>query len=427
MPYIPLAPLLTTLGVLLSLALMVERIMTIASWLIDRLSIVKASTEWDGAKQKTEELRQAERAKQEQDLLSAAVVTGAPPDPREIPPHPDPKIAQAESRFDVVEVIPPNAVKVTKEFWIQLFGGLVAVVGCYYMKFSIWPLVLAAQGVQPQASPEFWEYVLSGVIIGAGSKPVNFLMNFLITRKITVTREEVKATAPESQAVLAPPHPQTAIVAYPADHALAIKSIEEIVGFTYDGGDRPRRLEHTHLRSKSQPINLIVYHHTAMHSDSPFEELIKEFDRKGWLTGYHSVIMKDGTIRTLCRWDRFGNHVQGYNSRSLGVALHGNFETDPKVPFANVNGTLGITHPSAAQLDAAARIVALWTWMYGVPVNFTKSIVPHYKLAVKACPGSNFPHKTFHQRVKDYTEQWNKDMAFEKALKRFMSQPMLIA
>ncbi len=424
MPYIPLAPLLTTLGVLLSLALMVERMMTIASWLIDRLSLVKASTEWDGAKQKTEELSQAVRAKQEQDLLGAAAVSGARQDPREIPPNPDSEIARPESRFDVVDIVPPSAVKVTKEFWIQLFGGLVAVAGCYYMKFSIWPLVLSAQGVQPQASPEFWEFVLSGVIIGAGSKPVNFLMNFLINRKITVTKEDVKASAPEPQAAAAPPPPPV-IVAHPADQTLAIKSIEEIAGFTYDGGDRPRRLEHTHLRT--QPINLIVYHHTAMHSESPFEELIKEFDRKGWLTGYHSVIMKDGTIRTLCRWDRFGNHVQGYNARSLGVALHGNFETNPKVPFANINGKLGITHPTSAQLDAAARIVALWTRMYGVPVNFTESILPHYKLAVKACPGSNFPHTTFHQRVKDYAELWSKDTAFDKALKRFMTQPMLIA
>lgn len=423
MPYIPLAPLLTTLGVMLSLALMVERMMTIASWLIDRLSIVKASTEWDGAKQKAEELRQAERAKQEQDLLGAAVVSAAPQDPREIPPNPTPNTAKPESRFDIIEVKPIDQGKVVKEFWIQLFGGLVAVVGCFYMKFSIWPLVIAAKGVQASAAPEFWEFLLTGIIIGAGSKPVNFLMKFLIDRKIVVTRAEVTASAQEKVAEVVKTLP--AIVSIAPARPLSIKSIEEIVGFTYDGGDRPRRLEHTHLRT--QPIDLIVYHHTAMHSESPFEELLKEFDRKGWLTGYHSVIMKDGTIRTLCRWDRFGNHAQGYNARSLGVALHGNFETDPKVPFANVNGKLGVTHPTAAQLDSAARITALWTQLYGVPVDSSKSILPHYKLAKKACPGSNFPHDTFHQRIKEYLAEWKKDPDFAEALARFKTQPMVKA
>ena len=433
MQTIPLAPLLAKLGVMLSLAVMVERALTIISWLINKLVIVKSSTKWEGLEQKQEELELAQRAKAEENLLNALPgnPASAASDPREIEPrNPD---AGPESRFDLKPISEPDQVKVLKEFWTQILGCLVAIVGCYYAKFSVWDFVTNwhPAGGGPAGEIAWWEAALTGIIIGAGSKPVHFLIDFLVTRKVVVTHEETKETAAQPpEAESASPLPAAADTAPPSPTSLP--SLEEIAGFIDDGGDRPERLEHTHLRTK--PIDLIIYHHTAMHAGSPFEEVIKAFERKGWLTGYHCVVMKDGSIRTQCRWDRIGNHAYGYNDRSLGVALHGNFETNPKVPGGNSNGAFGMPQPTPAQLEAAARIIALWALLYEVDMRFPqkgepdfgKGIMPHGPLANKPCPGGNFPHEALQQRITDYAARWKNDADFQAALVKFKSLPMVM-
>jgi N-acetyl-anhydromuramyl-L-alanine amidase AmpD len=303
------------------------------------------------------------------------------------------------------------------------------------MKFSIWVFVTwAAKGSFEAIAANRLEYIFTGIIIGAGSKPVYFLMNFLVNRKFVKEKEKLQ---PETLAVEPAASSEIAgarngkLVPLPAAAPPPHKTIEELVGFVYDGGDRPQRLESTHFFQK--PINLIVYHHTAMHSDSPYEEITREFDRKGWLTGYHCIIFKDGTIRVLCRWDRFGNHAQGYNSHSLGVALHGNFETNPKVPFSNYKGQFGITQPTLEQVDSAARIAALWALLHNIALvfpaktaaNFPKGLVPHKDISQKACPGNNFPHEKFRGSVKHYAAAWKQDQTFMDALKDFREHPMV--
>ncbi len=424
--YIPLAPLLTLLGIMLTLALVVERLMMVLNWLITRLIVVRSNVEWHVPEEKTESILNAERALREETLIrdGSDFVVRADADPREIVPHQD--APQEESRFDVKKFTIADKVTVIKEFWIQLLGTTVAIIGCSFMKFSIWPMVTWPQrfaehgeGLE-DVSSQPWEYVVTGIIIGAGSKPVYFLMNFLINRRITVAKDEIKEEATEHIIEMKPRGEPTA--AEPSTPRLS-GNIEEIVGFQYDGGNRPTRIEHTHARKKK--IDMIVYHHTAMHSDAPFEELINEFDRKGWLTGYHCVVMKDGTIRVLTRWDRIGSHALGYNDRSLGIAFQGNFEPDPSVPFSNANGRLGILYPTSPQLDAAARVVSLWNQLYKVKLDFNNSIVPHNKLAAKACPGSNFPHDSFKTLIKDRIQSWKNDTEFPTALKRFKSIPMV--
>jgi len=432
---LPLAPLLTQLGIMMTLALMVERFMTVFNWLIDRFFLIKAASEEDIAEKSRQRLALAVRAKQEENLLSAEPTAEAPSPPSlpEIEPNPD--YAAPDSQFDIKALEPPRTISVLKEFWIQLLATLVAIAGCYYTKFSIWIFIRWAHDTSASfasLTAQPWEFVLTGIIIGAGSKPVNFLMNFLVTRKIIVTKAKVEPAS------VAPPASEKAPTTAAAAAQMPVaphrsRTIEEIIGFDYDGGDRPARLEHTH-RFRA-PIDLIVYHHTAMHSDAPFEEVVKEFDRKGWLTGYNCIILKDGTIRVLCRWDRFGNHARGYNSRSLGVALHGNFEPDPKVPFSNFDGRFGILYPTQNQVDAMARVVALWAMLHNVQVTFPtksspgfpKGIVPHYALAPKACPGANFPHDTFRSRVLEYAQLWNQDAGFKSALEKFKAMPMVMA
>lgn len=432
--FLPLAPFLAQLGIMLTLSLVVERLMAILNWLMNQLIVMKSTTEWEGSKQIKAELQHAKRAKEEEDVLKTpSVVTEA----REIEPHPNKAYTQPESRFDVKFISPPKALAVLKEFWIQIIATFVAILGCYVMKFSIWVFIRWAQELnnfaEIQNQAEWWEFVITGVIIGAGSKPVNFLMNFIINRKIVVAREETvqaEKALPITKAATAKPAPLVPAVAAPAPE---LKTVEDLVGFTYSGGDRPARLEHTHLFRK--PIDLIVYHHTAMHSEAPFEEVIKEFDRKGWLTGYNCVIMKDGTIHALCRWDRFGNHARGYNAHSLGVALHGNFEPNPRVPFSNPDGRYGILKPTLKQVESAARITALWSLMHNIEIRFPtkddpefpKGIVPHYELAPKACPGGNFPHDMYRKKVRAYAKLWGEDDNFKLALEDFKASPMVIA
>ncbi len=153
-----------------------------------------------------------------------------------------------------------------------------------------------------------------------------------------------------------------------------------------------------------------------MHSNSSFADVVKVIKDKGWSTGYHCVVLSDGSIHPFCRWDRFGSHAKGYNRQSLGVTLNGNFEPNPSVPFANVNGRMGNLRPTDAQLLSAAKVVALWCHLYEIDVDFDESVIPHKKISDKTCPGSNFPYDAFKDLVEAVYERWSADPAAEEEL-----------
>ena len=201
----------------------------------------------------------------------------------------------------------------------------------------------------------------------------------------------------------------------PAPAIAKSKVSEELaIEIAYHGGVDRDSLEHIHKRSKNP--DLIVYHHTAMHSDTVFADVVKVIKDRNWSTGYNCVILKDGSIHPFCRWDRYGNHAKGYNRRSLGIALNGNFEPNPKVSFSNVNGSLGILHPTDEQLLSACKVVALWCHLYDIPLDFSKSILPHMDIANKACPGSNFPFSKFKTLVENVHEKWEKSQQSQEEL-----------
>jgi len=199
----------------------------------------------------------------------------------------------------------------------------------------------------------------------------------------------------------------------------------------YEGGVDRQLLESVHRRD--QDPNLVVYHHTAMSSDSTFEDVVgvikSRTDANGqhWLTGYNCVILADGSIHAFCRWDRYGSHAVGYNRRSLGIAFNGNFETNPAVPFSNPDGRYGEARPTDAQLRAGARVVALWTLLYPIQLDFANSIIPHKQVASKACPGSNFPYDQFKQLVTFYRQRWEHAPSALAAIAAFKLKPYLYA
>lgn len=456
--YILLDQLIIKLGALLGASLLVERLLTFLNNAMNRLLIFKYSGEFTQANKIDERVnRNIQAKKEEETLLKEERDAMEDITPDEISFHPDlEENKKINSHFDVLRLRPVSEIindekryeqykennTILKEFWMQILGSLIAIVGCFYMKFSIWEFFnFSLTGVWP-TDHATWEYIFTGIIIGSGSKPINFLMKFLVNRKIEVDAGEIKEEAKEtgdSEVIekagegagngtggTAPSIPPVTMDAQPV-------SIEELVGFEYDGGDRPQRLENTHLYTGD--IDLVVYHHTTLHSDAPFTELVKEFDRKGWLTGYHCVVFQDGTIRVLCRWDRFGNHAKPHNTHSFGLAFQGNFEPNPNIPASNVDGKKGILFPKQAQLQAAARMIALYTLLHEkVTLKFhTKKIkderptgiMPHMYIAAKACPGSNFPKDEFEELIAQYHAKWNADASFYKALERFKNKPMV--
>ncbi len=435
--FIPLSPLITALGVMLTFSLAIERVLSLIAWLIDRLILVKASTEWNVPANYKEKLEQARKAKEEADILDDQ--SDSPYDPinsqGEIDTHPVHK--DVSSAFEIKAFTTGNPVKVIKEYWLQMLGTLVAVALCYYRKFSVWIFIdyLQQMGTTAFSSninfEPWWHYVVTGVLIGAGSKPVNFLMKFLLNRKILVSRKETQLhpVASPQVAEIEPLEKKEGILPL-ATISRAPQTIEELIGFSYNGGYRPERLEYTHLFTK--PVDLIIYHHTSMHSDAPFDAVVQAYEQKGWLTGFHAVVMPDGNVHPFCRWDRFGNHAYQYNTRSLGLAFHGNFESNPAIPFASTKSDFGLRYPTQNQLMAGAKIIALWTLLYHIDAVFPKDssqylkgIVPHEVIAAKVCPGNNFPQKSFEKLVMEYINLWRANTSFLNALERFKALPMV--
>ena len=123
--FIPLAPLLTTLGVMLTLSLIVERFLSVVSWIIDRLSIIKSSTEWEFPEVQKKKLELAKRAKEEESILNPKVNNSVnlAKDHREI--EPNPLYSTVDSYFDIKTYVLPDTVQVIREYWLQIIGVLV--------------------------------------------------------------------------------------------------------------------------------------------------------------------------------------------------------------------------------------------------------------------------------------------------------------
>lgn len=106
-------------------------------------------------------------------------------------------------------------------------------------------------------------------------------------------------------------------------------------------------------------------HHTA--------QIMEEYHlSKGWDgLGYQYVIHKDGAV-----WKGRPEHVQGahtvgYNQKSIGICLAGNFDA---------------TMPTKEQENALRTLLVAISSKYSIK---PENIVPHRKFAVKTCYGKN--------------------------------------
>ncbi|ASP39138.1 hypothetical protein CHH28_10800 [Bacterioplanes sanyensis] len=250
---------------------------------------------------------------------------------------------------------------------------------------SVAPMAdVVATGAWWVAIQQWLDTLLSGVFIAGGSQPVHILIRFLRARS----------------ALLPPPADQTELLtASPAAEAMPAL-------LDYQGGVKPLTLDKVHRRS-GDPQRIVV-HHTAMHSASSFDTVVDEFlVNKGWLTGYHAIVMPDGQLHAFCRWDRRGNHAKGHNDRTLGIAFHGNFHSDGSDAWSNHDGRYGQLQPSDAQLEAGARLIAAWILLYPAMIG-VDDLVPHRELlgANTVCPGNRFPWADLCQLVQRWLVTW---------------------
>jgi N-acetylmuramoyl-L-alanine amidase len=299
---------------------------------------------------------------------------------------------------------------------IQIMGFALGIFTAHFFGVRLFKTLVGGS----QSIAGWVDYLLTGLLIGGGSGPIHVLIRFVTQRKISAPAGGEANSSEEKEAE---PTVESGETGKPAAVVQSPGASVDELDIPYYGGVDREILEGIHMR-KEDP-GLIVYHHTAMNHSSTFEDVVRVIKNRGWVTGYNCVIMADGAVKPFCRWDRYGSHAKGYNMKSLGIAFNGNFETDPKVPNSNPDGRYGPSRPTEAQVKAGARVVTLWTFLYNIAPDFENAIIPHSKIADKACPGSNFPCDEFREWVKHYQERWQKSAEMKERIKAFKLKPYL--
>jgi N-acetylmuramoyl-L-alanine amidase len=130
-------------------------------------------------------------------------------------------------------------------------------------------------------------------------------------------------------------------------------------------------------------VDYVVVHHTANANPAwGVRECHKcHQTERGWSgIGYNYFIEQNGTVyegRADIDRDYIGAHVEGYNSRSVGVCLAGDYDKQT---------------PTSANLEVLAKVVSMLLHRYHLP---TTAIRYHEELNPnKSCPGKNFPPRT---------------------------------
>lgn len=303
---------------------------------------------------------------------------------------------------------------------LQLLGLTAGIVAAHFSGIQLFNSFLKTLN-QP-VMPEWLDFLMTGLLIGGGSGPMHTLVKFVTQNKI-VLQKEISAEADEKTTKKSTSSTPTIVP------TVDFSSDSLWTNIPYKGGVDRDKLEWVHLRNNNP--ELIIFHHTTMDSSSTFEDVVRvikdKTDSQGnhWLTGYNCVILADGSIHPFCRWDRYGNHAAGNNMKSLGIALNGNFETNPGISNSNPDGRFGLIKPTEDQIRSAARIIALWTFIYKIDIDFEKNIIPHHVVSSKTCPGTNFPYGEFQRWIEYFANQWEKSEEIKEKIGRFKLKPYL--
>jgi N-acetylmuramoyl-L-alanine amidase len=133
------------------------------------------------------------------------------------------------------------------------------------------------------------------------------------------------------------------------------------------------------LAKNNTPEYLIV-HHSGGTDANPLADTSEHTAKgmelwhlgKGWDgLGYHYVIHKNGDVWKGRPEHRNGAHAKGYNTKSIGICLAGNFDA---------------TKPTAEQEQSLRLILKELTVKYSISPD---KIIPHRSVANKTCYGNN--------------------------------------
>src|SRR3990167_9656144 len=140
----------------------------------------------------------------------------------------------------------------------------------------------------------------------------------------------------------------------------------------------------TYKKLKNKPkdnnVEWLIIHHSGGTNANPLTDTSNHTAQmmeawhllKGWEgLGYHYVIHKDGAIWAGRPEHRNGAHTVGYNERSIGICMSGNFD---------------LTRPTLPQINSLKSLLIDLTKRYNLnPIK----IVPHRLFATKTCYGKN--------------------------------------
>lgn len=112
---------------------------------------------------------------------------------------------------------------------------------------------------------------------------------------------------------------------------------------------------------------------------------------RNYYSGFHYVILPDGTVERGRPEHCLGAHALGYNSY-IGICLVGDFSSK-----SNPTGAVGLTEPSTAQLEALTALCRRLREEYGIPME---NLVRHSDVNPKTeCPGDRFQFREFIKRL----------------------------
>ncbi len=132
---------------------------------------------------------------------------------------------------------------------------------------------------------------------------------------------------------------------------------------------------------KKEMVEFIIIHHSNRFFDCPFLIKIRHKFLRGWdNTGYHfiignGVITKNGRLFKARPIKYVGAHAYGYNRKSIGICLVGNFD----------NFT-----PTFKQYRSLIRLILILKEEYKIPIE---NILGHNETpnCLKSCPGNLVP------------------------------------
>ena len=126
----------------------------------------------------------------------------------------------------------------------------------------------------------------------------------------------------------------------------------------------------TYGKRKLSLVKYIVIHHSAIDGFNAFD-YAKWHLKRGWAgIGYHYVIEKDGKIRQTNELTTLSYHVKGFNTKSIGISMSGNFEKHK---------------PTDAQEKSLVTLIK----KIKKDVNPKLLVKGHKELSASACPGKH--------------------------------------